>query len=306
MKTPPLQIGIIGFDTSHVPAFTQLLNDESDANHIPGAKVVAGFPSFSADLASSAGRVEGYTADMKEKYQVDIVDSIEALVERCDAILLESVDGRRHLEEATPVIKAGKPLFIDKPMADNFANASAIAQLARKYSSPVFSSSSLRYDVNIQTIKADPALGEVIGCDAFSPAALDPSNPGLFWYGIHGVEMLYTFMGAGCRSVRCTHNSDAEVVVATWSDGRVGTMRGTRQGAHDYGVTVFGSEKVEQARYSRTVPMYGQLLQQILPFFQGGPAPVTFEETLEIMAFMQAALISSQENREVQIAELIN
>ena len=299
-----LKIGVIGFDTSHVPAFAKLLNDKTDSDYVAGAKVVAGFPSFSPDLASSVDRVEGYTAEVKEKYGVEIVDSIPALLERCDAVLLESVDGRRHLDEATPVIKARKPLFIDKPLADNFSNAKAIAGLAQEYSVPLFSSSSLRFDANISALKSDAELGEILACDAFGPALLDPTNPGLFWYGIHGVEILYTFMGAGCRSVRCTSSADYDLVVATWNDGRIATLRGTRKGAHDYGATVFGANKVSHAVYSREVPMYSQLLKQVLPFLKGAPAPVAIEETLEIMAFMQSALLSTEEQREVALAEI--
>jgi predicted dehydrogenase len=299
-----LKIGIIGFDTSHVPAFTKLLNDASDPHHISGARVVAGVPTFSADLESSRSRVEGYTKDVQEKYNVAVVDSIEALLEQVDAVLLESVDGRRHLAEATPVIKARKPLFIDKPLADNYGNAAAIVRLAKENGCPLFSSSSLRYDANLLAVKNDPELGEVAACDAFSPASLDPSNPGLFWYGIHGVEILYTFMGRGCDEILCHFSQGSEVVVGRWADGRIGTMRGTRQGAHDYGATVFGTKKVAHTTFSREIPMYGQLLKQVVPFLRGEAAPVAVEETLEIMAFMQAALVSSQEKRAVKLSEV--
>jgi predicted dehydrogenase len=299
-----LKIGIIGFDTSHVPAFTKLLNDASDPYHISGARVVAGVPTSSPDLESSYTRVEGYTKEVQEKYGVAVVDSIEALLEQVDAVLLESVDGRRHLAEATPVIKARKPLFIDKPLADNYDNAAAIVRLAKENGCPIFSSSSLRYDANLSAVQSDSELGEVTACDAFSPAKLDPSNPGLFWYGIHGVEILYSFMGAGCSEVFCHFNEGSEVVVGTWADGRLGTMRGLREAAGDYGATVYGTQKVAQASYSREVPMYGQLLKQVVPFLRSGSAPVAIEETLEIMAFMQAALVSSQEKRAVKLSEI--
>jgi len=261
-----LRIGIIGYDTSHVPAFTKLINDPSDPFYVAGGKVVCGFPSFSPDLKASYSRVEGF--------------------------------------EARPVIDAGKPLYIDKPLAADYKEAAEIVRLAREKGCPIFSSSSLRYDVNIRAILADPDLGAVFACDAFSPATLDPTNPGLFWYGVHGVEILFTFMGTGCEKVTCYTTEDSDVIVGTWAGGRLGTMRGTRSGAHDYGVTAFGEGKVMQATYSHDVPLYSRLLEQIMPFFQGGPAPVDPEETLEIMAFMQAALISGQEGREVTFSEV--
>jgi len=299
-----LRIGVIGFDTSHVPAFTKLLNDPDDPFHVPGGKVVAGYPSYSADLEASYSRVEGFKQEVTEKWGVRLVSSIEELLEQVDAVLLESVDGRRHLAEARPVIEARKPLFIDKPLAANYADAAEIYRLAQEQGCPVFSASSLRFDANIVKIKEDPELGAVCACDAFSPAHLDPTNPGLFWYGIHAVEILYTFMGTGCEKVSCHTTEDYHLVVGTWSDGRIGTVRGIRRGALDYGATVFGERKVAQTTYSREIPLYSQLLKQIIPFFQGAPAPVLPEETLEMMAFMQAALVSEQEGREVTLDEV--
>ncbi len=298
------RIGIIGFDTSHVPAFTKLLNDDSDRFHVAGGRVVAGYPSFSPDIEASASRVEGYRKQLSEEMGVKIVSSIEELLPEVDAVLLESNDGRRHLPEARSVIEAKKPLFIDKPLAANFAEAKEIVELAAKYSCPVFSSSSLRFDHNIQGSRNDPGLGKVIGCDAFSPATQEATNPGLFWYGIHGVEMLYTFMGTGCKKLFAEKTPDTDFLIGEWEDGRIGTVRGTRTGLHTFGVRVFGEKKIAQITYSTEVPIYAQLLKEIIPFFKTGIPPVPPKETLEIMQFMQAAILSEKEKRIAGLSEI--
>ncbi|MHB1295507.1 MAG: Gfo/Idh/MocA family protein [Anaerolineae bacterium] len=299
-----IRVGIIGFDTSHVPAFVRLLNDPQDPHYVPGGRVVCGVPTYSPDLEASASRVEGFKRQIVEEFGIPLVDSIEEMLGQVDAVLLESVDGRRHLAEAGPVIAARKPLFIDKPLAADYRESAEIMRLAQEAGCPVFSSSSLRYDVNLRAIQQDPELGAVVACDAFSPATLDPTNPGLFWYGVHGVEILFTFMGTGCREVTAQCGANGEVAIGRWADGRIGTMRGTRAGAHDYGATVFGAKKVCQAMYSREVPLYAGLMQQIVAFFAGAPAPVAPAETLEIMAFMQAELLSVQESRKVSLDEV--
>ncbi len=299
-----LRVGIIGFDTSHVGAFTNLLNNADVPYHVPGAKVTIGFPSFSPDLESSYSRVEGYTKDMQEQHGIKIVQSVEEVLAECDAVLLESVDGRRHLAEAKPIFESGKPSFIDKPLAASYKEAAEIFKLAEQHNARFFTSSSLRFDANISALKTNENLGDVFGCDAFSPASLDPTNPGLFWYGIHGVEILYTFMGQGCVSLNCEVTDKYHFVTGTWADGRVGTMRGSRCGAHSYGTTVFGSKGIFQTMMSSEVPLYSTLLNQIVPFFQGGPAPVEPAESLEMMAFIQAALLSENENREVKLSEI--
>jgi len=300
-----LRIGIIGCDTSHTPAFSRILTDKDDPYYVPGCQVVAAYPSFSEDLPFSKSRVEGFTQQLQACCNVTLVDSVEALVAQVDAVMLESVDGRRHLAEVRPVLAANLPVFIDKPMAACYRDAAEIVALVESSGGRAFSASSLRWDANIRELKADPSLGDVVGCDAYSPAKLDPTNPGLFWYGVHGVETLYEFMGTGCESVTCHFTPGAEVVVGHWANGRLGTVRGTREGSHDYGARVFGSERVAQTSYSQEVPLYSGLVARIVDFFQGAPAPVPLSETLETMAFMQAALLSAQEGREVRLEEIV-
>ena len=299
-----LRIGIIGFDTSHVTAFTKILNDDKYPFHVDGGKVVAGYPSFSPDVYASYSRIENFKREMIEKWNVVIVDSIEKLLEITDAILLLNVDGRRHLKEAIPVLKSKKPLFIDKPLSYNYFDAKKIAEFAKEYNCPIFSSSSLRFDYNTQQIKKEIQSKDVIGCDSFSPCPLESTNPGLFWYGVHGVEILYTFMGIGCKSLICKSTVNTHFVIGKWNNNKIGTIRGIRKSIVEYGATVYLKEKVYQVVYSKEIPIYSQLLMEIIKFFYTGISPVNIEETLEIMKFMQCAIISENKNREVFLDEL--
>src|SRR5262249_39701522 len=153
----------------------------------------------------------------------------EDLLPKVDVILLESVDGRPHLKQVIPVFKAHKPVFIDKPVAGSLADALRIFQLAKEHNVPCFSSSSLRFSPDIQRMKANAKVGGIIGCDAYGPCSLEEHHPDLFWYGIHTVEMLYTLMGTGCKSVVRVHTKDTDLVTGTWDGGRIGTFRGIRQ-----------------------------------------------------------------------------
>ena len=226
---PPIRAGMIGLDTSHVIAFTKSLNDPDAAGDIADVKVVAAYPGGSPDVASSADRIVGFTSQIREM-GVEIVDSIDTLLEKVDVVLLESVDGRPHLEQARPVILAGKPLFIDKPVAASLSDAIAIFKLAREHDVPCFSSSSLRFSPGILGMRNDEKIGDVVGCAAYGPCTLEPHHPDLFWYGVHGVEVLFTIMGTGCESVSRVHTEDIDLVTGVWSDGRVGTFRGLRTG----------------------------------------------------------------------------
>ena len=281
----PLRAGMIGLDTSHAPAFAELLNGPKATGELAGIKVVAAFPGGSPDLPASADRVAGYTKQFKEM-GVEIVDSIDALLPKVDVVFLESVDGRPHLAQATAVLKAKKPVFIDKPVAGSLADAVAIFKLAEQLNVPCFSSSSLRFSKGILSMRDDPKVGKVLGCEARGPCTLEPHHPDLFWYGIHGVETLFTIMGTGCTAVSRVQTDGTEFVVGRWADGRVGTFRGLRDGAHGYGATVYGDKGIAP---SGGYDGYQPLVVEIVKFFKTGKPPVSAAETLEIYAFMEAA-----------------
>jgi predicted dehydrogenase len=280
-----IRVGIIGLDTSHVVAFTKALNGPRKAEGLAGVQVVAAFPGGSPDIASSRDRIEGFTQQVREM-GVEIVGSIDELLTRVDAVLLESVDGRPHLEQVKPVLRARKPVFIDKPIAGSLADAIAILRLAKEQGVPCFSSSSLRFSPGIQAMRNHPDVGDVLGCNVFSPCSLEEHHPDLFWYGVHGVEMLYTIMGTGCVSVTRAHTAGIDSVTGVWNDGRIATYRGIRDGKSGYGGTVFGSKGIAPVG---SYAGYEPLLVEIVKFFKTGQPPVGAEETIELFAFMEAA-----------------
>jgi Oxidoreductase family, NAD-binding Rossmann fold len=283
-----LRIGIIGCDTSHVVAFTETLNNPEAKGHVPGGKVVAAFKGGSSDIPSSIDRIAGYSKTLREKYGVKFYDRIEEMCKDVDAVLLESVDGRPHLEQARPVLKARKPVFIDKPMAGSLQDVIEIFRLAREAKVPVFSSSSLRFARNTQAVR-NGLIGRVRYAETYSPCEREPHHPDLFWYGVHGVESLFTIMGTGCQTVQRQTTLDGKIEVAgTWSGGRKGVFR---EGQDYHGLAK--GEKGEAA--VGAFDGYEPLVAVIMKFFQTGVAPVKPEETVEIMAFMEAADVSKAE-----------
>lgn len=279
-----IKVGIIGLDTSHAPAFAKLLNAAEPEPQYAGCRIVAAYPQGSRTIESSVKRVPQYTADVKV-HGVEIVDSIEALLERCDAVLLESNDGQVHLEQALPVLKAGKRLFIDKPIAASLPHAIAIFKAAEKYNTPVFSCSSLRYTKKMAEATSG-THGKIFGADSYSPCALEPSHPDFYWYGIHGVEPLFTLLGPECKNVTRTTAPGTDFIVGLWHDGRIGSVRGTRDGTHSYGTTAFLQKRVFPIN---DFSGYGLMLEEIVKFFKSGVAPIKPEETIAIFAFMSAA-----------------
>jgi len=280
------RIGMIGLDTSHCPAFTKLINSGSLGAAYTKYKVVAAYPTKgSADFPASIERLPGFTKQMSDM-GIEIVASEEDLLKKVDLVLLESVDGRVHLEQALAVLKAGKPMFIDKPISSSLAPAIAIFEASKKYKTPVFSSSDIRFVPDTQAILQEKIIGNVLGADTYSPFTKAPGHPELFFYGIHGVELLFSVMGAGCKEVVRLSSKGNDIVIGIWDDGRIGTVRRIPPGGKSsVGGAVFGVNGISPVRDDT----YDALVIKILDFFQTGVSPVKPEETLEILAFMEAA-----------------
>jgi predicted dehydrogenase len=266
------------------------MNKSETTDAGPRLRVVAAYPFGSRDIESSASRIPTITAEMKA-LDVEIVDSVAELVKRVDCVLLETNDGKLHLEQAAEIFASKKPVFIDKPVAASLSDVLTIFNAAKTSGTPMFSSSSLRFGGNVLAIR-NGLVGRVLGCDAFSPCALEPSHSDLYWYGIHGVETLYTCMGTGCESVTRVSTENFDVVTGKWSDGRIGTFRGIRSGASGYGGTAFGEKGIVAIEKFQG---YKPLVVAISEFFRTQKSPVSPEETIEIYAFMEAAAESKRQ-----------
>lgn len=293
MAQSPIRIGIIGLDTSHSTAFTELINGGKEA-WAEGFKVVAAYPYGSQTIESSYKRIPEYTETVK-KHGVKIVDSIADLLKEVDCVLLETNDGRLHLEQAVEVFKVGKICFIDKPIGATLGEAIAIYAMAEKYNIPIFSSSALRYSPINQQLR-NGELGKVIGADCYSPHSVEPTHPDFGFYGIHGVETLYTILGTGCQAVNRVSTEQGDVVTGYWDDDRIGTFRAIVKGPHIYGGMAYTESK---AVVAGGYVGYKVLLEQVLKFFKTGVAPVSKEETLEIFAFMRASNLSKERGGEM-------
>jgi predicted dehydrogenase len=285
-----IKLGILDFDTSHAVEFTKRLNHQiiKDDQWVEGASIVIGCP---GESKLSPERIPGFTLEM-EKMGVPLVEKPTDMIGKVDGMLIEAVDGSVHFERAKPFLEAGIPCFIDKPFACSVADAKKIIELAAKKKVPLFSSSSLRYAPELVQAIEDGKQGKIVGAISYGLGTTHERNPGLFHYGIHAVEILYTAMGPGCQRVTCTHEAKVDVVTGHWKDGRVATVRANRDhGGGSYGVTLF-AEKGATHLSVPTTYIYRELLKKIVEFFKTGTSPLPIEVTLEMVSFMEAAIKS--------------
>jgi hypothetical protein len=298
--TKDLKAGIIGTDTSHVPAFVAQFNKTHPEWRI---KVVAAFKGGSPDLPTSADRVEGFAKTITEKYGVELVDSIDALLAKVDVVLLESVDGRPHLAQVTPCFKAHKPVFIDKPLAASLEDARKIVALSKETGTPFFSSSSYRFHADMEKLRNPQGIGRVVRVQAASPFNKLAFHPDLYFYGIHGIEALYAAMGQGCVSVTRKADATADVTTGTWKDGRIGQYYGALKKEDKQPMLHIWGDMGELK--SGPPAGYELLDKAVAEFFHTGKPPIDPQETLELFEFMTAAQQSFDNGgREVKLSDL--
>ena len=281
-----IKVGIIGLSV-HSAAYTEIINSGASSPEFTGCRVLAIFhPKGNPDVEFSEKQLQSFTDTIKGQ-GVEFVGSIKELVKKVDAVMVLTNDGRPHLKEIMPVLRAGKPVYVDKPLAATLSDVLAIFKVSGKYKVPLFSCSPLRYVKEAQDLREGKLIGKVLGASTYGPAPIQKSHADLFWDGIHAVESLYTVLGGtGCKTVTRTFTDDADVVVGNWEDGRVGVFRGVRKGRSGFGGTAFGEKGIASIG---VFTGYRPLVVAIVKFFRLGIAPVSNEETIEIYTFMEAA-----------------
>jgi hypothetical protein len=296
----PMKVAIVGLDSSHCVVFSKLMNDAKNPDHVPGAGIVKAFPGGSPDIESSRSRIDGFIKQMGP-LGVKVAGSIAEAVAGVDAVLIHSVDGRAHLPQFREVVAAlpGKPVFVDKPLGGSLREGAEILRLARQTGTPMFTASGLRFVPSLQSIKVG-ALRTIVG---YSPASTEEHHPDLFWYGIHGVEIVYRALGRGCSTVARTHTANTDVVTGVWSDGRTGIMLGYRNPGGGFGYKIIGDKGTAGEDIKFT---YVWLVREVVKFFQTRQPPVTPAESLEVLAFMEAADLSKKQGgKPVSVSDLL-
>ena len=249
----------------------------------------------------SRNRVEGFTKTLREKYGVEMKDSPEAVAEAADLLMILSVDGRVHRQQFERVAKLGKPTFIDKPFALTVDDAEAMLRLARSNKVPLMSCSSVRYSENV-VAALNGKRGDVLGCDAHGPLSEIPTQPGLFFYGIHTVDLIVSVLGHGCREVRTAHYDACDVVTLAWPDGRIATVRLMKEPHGHFGVTLHrkaGAQFVDASAAKR--PAYATMLEAILRSLPQGKSDVPEDEMLDTVKICAAMNQSLETGKPVKL-----
>src|SRR5699024_9951405 len=208
-----LRIGMIGTENSHITHFTRFLNVEQRYPGVRAAALAGGRSERNLELADLGG------------IEV-IVEEPADLVDQVDAAIVSTRDGAKHLEHARPLLEAGKPVLVDKPLAASVEHAQELLEIAERSSALLLSCSALRFVPEIGHFVSTSERGNLRHLHVIGPADPDSEYSGLFFYGIHHVEAALEILGnpvldAASLEVRAHRRDDTVVASLRIADTEV-------------------------------------------------------------------------------------
>lgn len=290
-----MRIGAIGIDSSHTPVFTNRINALHKEGKTPCRVTDFWDPGrhewqHPAGAEQSAKDVAKWREDtIKEGAQQ--VGSLDELLKNVDGVMVLNINGHRHLELSIGPIAKGMPTYIDKPLTCSTDQARSLLAMTRQYNARCYSASSLRFITEIPKLDKEK-LGDIVAVDAFGNGELLDMMPHLWHYGCHSIEMVdaifrWSGQGPGVARVSAIATKDYHLLDMQYRDGRLARLRMDRAGAWAFGATVHGTKNVQQFVVD-FAPVYSRLVEGMVKFFEGGPAPVDLREIVENVAVMEA------------------
>ena len=279
-----IKVALIGLDTSHTIEFARRIQ----APDCPPDQKVSGLRATACLRFSTPFQNEdGLNLRQKqlEDWGIKVTTDFNDAVKGCDAIMLEINDASYHLEYFKKCAGLGKPIFLDKPLADNIENGLEIVRLAKKNKVNAISASSLRFDAGL--IKACAEMPNPTFVSVYGPLGVAPAGSSIVWYGVHAFEMLEKAMGKGSACVTVRTDGAGVVAIMDYPDKKRGVVELTK-GAWIYGGTLRNSETA--ISYSVVAgSLYANIMKEIEKFFRTGKASFNLEDTVEVMAMLDAA-----------------
>ncbi|RIQ18379.1 Gfo/Idh/MocA family oxidoreductase [Jiangella rhizosphaerae] len=262
-----MRIGVVGTESSHVDQFVRLLNVEHRHGDARVVALTGGDTERNRALAAAAG-------DQPPR----LVDEPGDLVGAVDAVLICTRDGRAHRAEAVPLIEAGLPVFVDKPLAGSAADAAAIVDAARAHGVPLYEGSALRFVPAVAELAGDrPAAVHVSG-----PA--DPAGPygGLYFYGVHLAEAALQIVGEPAGFGPVDVRVGRGVVTALTTIGDVHVTLTFVAGEAPFHATVVRAGAVEARELALPPDYTAPVLDRFLVAAQKGEPPSDTEAAMMV------------------------
>ena len=219
----------------------------------------------------------------------NIVEDPKDVIGEVDAVLVATDIGSEHVERCRPFVEANVPIFVDKPLCDNFSDLKIFQQWIDE-GKPIISSSAMRYCKEYEPYhQSTYELGDLRYINVTMAKSWEK-------YGIHALETLYPIVGPGFTSIQNLGDKNRNIVHLHHSKGIDINIANVFDMIGGFGlVSLVGTKSGIQIKSNDTFYAFKKQLESYVHYLRTGAKPVPWEETKELMKLVAAGIKSRQE-----------
>jgi hypothetical protein len=290
-----VKLSVIGLETTHGFIYPAMFNGYDPAALERNALDIVWniFPTGGARSIATEGVeiVACYDPDpelgrkVAEACRIErVCTELAAAYRDVDGVIITAGDATTHLALAEPALRAGLPVFVDKPFAATTADATAMAELASQHGAPLFCTSAIRFADQTRELRerfasaiGEPLTAHVIGTGDYAS------------YAVHSLEFLLSAWGGGVRALRSLGQEGFDVVQIEFSDGRQAIWQNCKPLVWMFHLALYGSEGYDEATitFEDRYRLFRNTAEEIARFMVSGESPVPIEDTLEIVRILE-------------------
>lgn len=272
-----MNIGIIGAENSHATAYSKMMNVD---------KLFEGF---------AVTHIWGETRDFAEKAAAagqipNITDESVDMLGKVDAIIVDHRHAKYHLDAARPFVDAGVPTFVDKPFCYRSKKGREFLAAARDKGTPVTSFSSLSFQASFKAFQKEiEDTGGLLSGGSYGSGNLDNEYGGVFFYGVHQVEMLLHAFGWDVEAALASiGNGGLTTASLMYPSGFVATMSLVSENSPGFGMDAVGRKGAVHSPIRMDKVPYLESTKAFLHMFETGEEPLTNEQLLKPVQVLEA------------------
>ncbi len=275
-----IRIGIVGAENTHSYSVAATLNINKA---VPGAAVVAIW-----------GETDEFAKTAAKKGQIPlIVKKPTDMIGQVDAIMVDHRHAKLHLPAAEAFLEKKLPLFIDKPFSYRLAEGKAFLAKARKLGVPVTSFSAIPHQQSFATMMQKVRkAGEVRAVSSIGPADIKSPWGGIFFYGVHQVDMLIEAFGPEIVAVSVAKKKVGEkfsaIAALFWASGLMATMQCLNGAQTGFQLAVSTDGGILSDKLAFDADPYLMGTRCFVKMFKTGKEPFTHSRILSPIAVLEA------------------
>lgn len=278
-----IRVGLVGVNTSHADAFSRILNGTaSESPTVDGARVVSVWGGDEhRDRVTEL--VDAYRIEHRVEHPNEMPGTIDAVL-----IVDDTGGGESHAALARPFLEAGLPTFIDKPMSTSHDDAVALFDLAARTGAPLMSCSALRFAVELDAARAE--------LDRIGPlSSVISTGPGdWYYYGVHAVELLGAVIGTGATVLHRHAFDQRDIAVIEYGNGPTAVVQTLRDASYVFELVAYGQHGHVSIQVADSLGFYSNTMREVVKMAETGIAPLTADQTLEVLGILRAGVSSAE------------